>query len=413
MTEEIIVDVAGTDALTVHNAAPAPLAHTLSTEYINRWIRFLDGTQATEKTYVTNLRQFVAWLNYAGIDIAHVSRDDILAYRAWLTKEHDAIELDTDSVTGWRYRMNKAGNRQTTICKAGTVANYLRSVKQFFRWTAAEGIYPDISANVHAPKIRNNTHKKDALTPADVQTIEESIVERAQEQQDAAEDATKDKAGRMQRSTEQGKRLFAMYSLAVNAGLRTVEISRANIKDLETKDGVTYLYIWGKGHAEPDQRKPIAMEVKAAIDDYLQSRTDSPTGNSPLFVSTGNRSRGKRIAPTTISTMLKTALKEAGFNSDRLTAHSLRHTTGTAVQDLTGNIFLTQQYMRHKDPKTTEIYVHAETEKQEADIAERLYQRYHGTEEAQDARAKLERVIDRMTPQQMEQLTMIAEAMAK
>ena len=411
MNEEIVVYGTGTEGLTVHNAAPAPVAYTLSAEYIDRWIRFLDGTQATAKTYITNLRQFVAWLNYAGIDISHVSRNDILSYRAWLMEEHDAIELDTESITGWRYRTNKAGNQQTTICKAGTVANYLRSVKQFFKWTAAEGLYPDIAANVHAPKIRNTTHKKDALTPADVQTIEESIVERNQAQQDAAEEATKDKAGRMQRSTEQGKRLFAMYSLAVNAGLRTVEISRANIRDLETKDGVTYLYIWGKGHAEPDQKKPIAKEVKAAIDDYLQSRTDSPTGNSPLFVSTGNRSKGKRIAPTTISTMLKTAMKDAGFDSDRLTAHSLRHTTGTAVQDLTGNIFLTQQYMRHKDPKTTEIYVHAETEKQEADIAERLYQHYHGTEKAQDTRTKLERVIDRMTPQQMEQLTMIASAM--
>ena len=58
----------------------------------------------------------------------------------------------------------------------------------------------------------------------------------------------------MKRSTEQGKRLYAMYLLAVNAGLRTIEISRANIKDLETKGGKTWLYIWGKGHSEADQK---------------------------------------------------------------------------------------------------------------------------------------------------------------
>ena len=139
-------------------------------------------------------------------------------------------------------------------------------------------------------------------------TIENSIAERATERTEAAAGAIKDKTGRVQRSTEQGKRLYAMYLLAVNAGLRTIEISRANIKDLETKGGRTWLYIWGKGHSEADQKKPIAPEVKAAIDDYIQSRTDNPNGNSPLFVSTGNRSKGKRIASTTISTMLKLSL---------------------------------------------------------------------------------------------------------
>ena len=99
-----------------------------------------------------------------------------------------------------------------------------------------------------------------------------------------------------------------MYLLAVNAGLRTIEISRANIKDLEIKGGNAYLYVWGKGHTEADTKKPIAYEVYTAIQEYLNNRSDYITANSPLFVSTGNRSGGKRIASTTISTMLKRAM---------------------------------------------------------------------------------------------------------
>ena len=169
-----------------------------------------------------------------------------------------------------------------------------------------------------------------------------------------------------------------MYLLAVNAGLRTIEISRANIKDLETKGGQTVIYIWGKGHTEPDQKKPLAQEVAAAISEYLQSRTDHPTGNSPLFVSTGNRSGGKRIAPTTISTMLKRAMQAAGFDSERITAHSLRHTAGTAIQEISGDIYATQKYMRHSNPATTEIYLHNDTEKTEVLLAQQLYNLYHG-----------------------------------
>ena len=74
--------------------------------------------------------------------------------------------------------------------------------------------------------------------------------------------------------------------------------------------------------------------------------------------------------------MLKRAMQAAGYNSERLTAHSLRHTAGTCAYNITGDIYQTQVYMRHDDPKTTEIYLHTETEEQEATLAERLYQLY-------------------------------------
>ncbi len=51
-------------------------------------------------------------------------------------------------------------------------------------------------------------------------------------------------------------------------------------------------------------------------------------------------------------------MQAAGFDSERLTAHSLRHTAGQNVMELTGNnIYDTQMYMRHSSPKTTEIYL--------------------------------------------------------
>lgn len=339
------------------------------------FVAWIDRGEKTSRSYINNLRQFMCWLKYA--EINNPVRNDILSYRQWLAAEHEAIELAPEQPEGWTYRTNRAGERVKLACKANTVAQYLRCVCQFFRWTAANNLYPDIAANIHAPKIRHDTHRKEALAPAEVLDIERSIKERAAEKEQHAQEAQKDPAGRIQRSTEQGKRLYAMYLLAVNVGLRTVEISRANIKDLERKGGQTWLYIWGKGHAEADQKKPLAPEVAEALADYLQSRSDRPTQSSPLFVSTGNRSGGKRIATTTISTMLKKAMQEAGYNSERLTAHSLRHTAGTAVQEITGNLYATQIYMRHSSPATTEIYLHNNTERQEVTIAQQLYSYYH------------------------------------
>lgn len=394
------------EALAIYNRQEIAPAQELTTGLFMDFVAWIDRSEKTTRTYIVNLRQFMAWLQYT--DTRRPQRADIISYRDWLSVEHEAIQLDP--VAGWRYRTDRSGNPVKVNCKPNTIAQYLRSVCQFFRWTAANNLYPDIAANIHAPKISHSTHKKEALTPAEVLQIENSIAQKAQEATQAAAEAAKDKAGRMQRTTEQGKRLYAMYLLAVNAGLRTVEISRANVKDLVTKGGSTWLYIWGKGRTEPDQKKPLAPEVTAAIKDYLQSRTDRPTGNSPLFVSTGNRSGGKRIAPTTISTMLKQAMQQAGFDSERITAHSLRHTAGTAVQELTGDIYTTQKYMRHSNPATTEIYLHNDTEKQETTIAQQLYNLYHGT--ATDTGERLQMIINRLNPAQLEQLTTIAAAMA-
>ena len=396
------------NTITATGAAIIP-ANDLQTSLFNEFISFIDRGEKTTRTYITNLRQFAAWLKYASI--ARPIRQDIISYRDYLGAEHDAIQLD--AAEGWTYRRDKNGNRIKVKCKPNTIAQYLRSVAQFFRWTAAAGLYPNIAENIHAPKIRHDTHKKDALTAADVLKIEKSIQAAADEKKAAAAMEEKDTAGRISRATEQGKRDYAMYVLAVNAGLRTIEISRANVKDIEVRNGRAVLYIWGKGHTEPDQRKPLAPQVYAAIKDYLNARSDRPTANSPLFVATGNRSGGQRIAETTISKILKKSMQAAGYDSDRITAHTLRHTAGTNVQEITQNLYVTQKYMRHANPATTEIYLHNDTERQEMQTAQELYNLYHGITDKADNRQKLEGILQGMSAAQIEQLTGIAAAMAR
>lgn len=392
---------------TTTSSAAAVITGDLRPALFDSFIAYIDRGEKTTRTYITNLRQFAAYLAYR--EITRPQRQDIILYRQYLTAEHDAIQYDP--ATGWTYRTDAAGRRYRITCKPATVKQYLQSVRQFFSWTAANGYYPNIAANIHAPKVRQDFHKKDALTAADVLTIEKSIETTAGASIEAAAGAAKDTAGRISRATEQGKRLFAIYTLAVNAGLRTVEISRANVRDLEVKNGHATLYVWGKGHTEADARKPLAPEVYAAIRDYLDSRSDRPTASSPLFVSTGNRSGGQRIAPTTISKMLKKAMQVAGYDSDRITAHTLRHTAGTNVQEITGNLYITQKYMRHASPATTEIYLHNDTERQEAQTAQDLYNLYHGITAA-DSRAQLDAITSRLTPAQLAQLAGIAAAIA-
>lgn len=377
---------------------------------VSRFISFIDRKDRTAQTYYCNIKQFEAYRRYKGITLPQ--RSDVIAFRDWLIAEHDAIELDDSNPQGWSYRLGADGKKMRIACKPSTVTGYLRAVCQFFRWLASEGIYPNIADNIHAPKVNNAEHKKSALSVEGLQKVKATILTDADTKIEKAETATKDREGRLQRADEQGKRLSAMVELASNAGLRCVELSRLNVGDLEVIDGVPYISIYGKGHDSADVRKPLADGVYAVIRDYLDSRTDSLTPSAPLFRATGNRNTTGRIASSTIGVMIKNSMKSAGYDSGRLTAHSLRHTCGTETMSLTGNLYETQKYLRHASPVTTELYLHCESQKKEQITANRLYNHLNGKEETLTGRDKLETILARLSDSQINKLAELAEVMA-
>ena len=90
-----------------------PKAATFSSSMFNDFVAFIDRGQRTTQTYLTNLRQFAAWLKYTGI--VNPIRNDIINYRAWLLSEHEGIALNPDSVNGWTYRTGRNGNPEVKL----------------------------------------------------------------------------------------------------------------------------------------------------------------------------------------------------------------------------------------------------------------------------------------------------------
>lgn len=349
-----------TSALSLVETRPAHLP-AFSNTLFERFIDYTDRKETTVKGYFTCIRQFVKWLEEN--DIRQPEREHIKAYRDHLSSSNLAI---------------------------GTQAQYLRAVKHFFKWTASEGLYPNVADNIHGAKVRHDVHKKDALQREDVPHIAETI----------------------DRSTVQGKRLYAMYLLTINCGLRTIEIHRANVGDLKTVGGTTYLYLQGKGHDDKDAPVLLIPEVHEAITDYLNSRNEKLTAKSPLFTSTSNRSKGERIATTTISTMLKTMLVKAGYDSDRLTAHSLRHTSGTGAHKAGIDLYGVQHLMRHCDPATSEIYIHDDDHKTAEEKGRKaIYDYYFNRKELNPVMPELEAEIMAMTAE--EQAALLAHIRAQ
>ena len=272
-----------------------------------KFMQYTDVKETTLKGYAVCIRQFMKWLQAQ--EIRQPNREDIRAYKTYLDKQNFT---------------------------AGTKAQYLRAVKHFFKWTASEGLFPNVADNIKGAKVKQDNTKKEAFNESDIKTILDSI----------------------DRTTEAGKRDFAMILLSVTGGLRIIEMQRADIQDIATIKGQQVLYIQGKGRDEKDSYIKLIPEVQEALQDYLKARPPYKKSD-PLFTGTSNRGKGQRLAEPSISRIIKGVFREAGFDSGKLTAHSLRHTSNTLLFKSGADLYTVQQHARHSDPKTTEIYIHA------------------------------------------------------
>lgn len=276
---------------------------TVSTEMGLRFLSYIDVKADSANTYRKAIKQFLAYLSDNGI--AAPTREDVTTWRDGLLLDH----------------------------KATTAQNYLTAVKLFFSWLSQEGLYPNIADHVKSVKI-DPDFKHDYLTSSQCANVLASI----------------------DRRTDAGKRDYAMLVLMLTTGIRTIEVSNADVEDLRPSGDNTVLHIKGKGKNDKTDFVPIPERTERILRAYLADR--KAKDGEPLFASTSNRDRGKRMHPRSISRIVKTAFQDAGYDSPHLTAHSCRHTAATLNLLNGGTVQETQQLLRHASINTTMIYSH-------------------------------------------------------
>ena len=279
---------------------------TVGAEFFTRFLAYLDAAPKTIETYTRALRQLSNYFSLNGI--RQPQREDIVAFRE---------------------ELKSSGHKPTTV------QNYITATKLFFKWTAQEGLYPNIAEHLKGAKL-NRDHKKDYLTSRQVKEI----------------------LGSVERDTIKGLRDYAILTLMITGGLRTIEVVRADVGDIRTAGDFTVLYIQGKGREEKTEYIKISPQVEKAIRAYLTAR-GAVVDTDPLFTSTSHNNSGERITTRSVSGLVKGRLKSAGYDSSRLTAHSLRHTAVTLSLLAGKDIAEVQQFARHANIATTMIYNHA------------------------------------------------------
>lgn len=274
-------------------------------DILDAYLAELDASPKTRTTYGRALRQYVAWLDAEGVALDHTTRAHVMEYKH---------ELE--------------GSKSANTCNA-----YLVAVRSFYAWLNSKTGYPNIAEGVKGLKRAAQT-SKDALTLTQARDLLAAPAE-----------------------GEQGLRNRAMVALMLRRGLRTIEVSRANVGDLRQMGGKAVLFVQGKGHTAKDDFVVLGEQVERAISEYLAERGKAGDGE-PLFAATGNRNRGGRMTTRAISRIVKDAYRAQGIESPHITAHSLRHTAVTLSLVGGATVQEAQAMARHANISTTMVYAH-------------------------------------------------------
>lgn len=296
-----------TAALVKVNGLQVETRKIFGASLIERFAKFAGVSESSRQTYTKCLRQMFRYLADNSIDVP--TRDNLV----------DWIEV-----------MKVEGK------SASTIQLYLTAAKIFFRWLSQEGIFANIADHLKSGVKLSHNHKKDALSAEQCKELVKNVLG----------------------ETLKSLRDRAILSLMTTAGLRTIEVVRANVGDIRFERGKVFLYVQGKGRSAADEKVLLSKQTYSAIKIYLKAR-GKVQSSAPLFVSTSRRNKNFRLETQTISRMVKKNLRGIGLDSPRLTAHSLRHSTATNLIFAGIELPKVQMILRHKSLNTTMIYAAA------------------------------------------------------
>ena len=276
---------------------------------IGAFLNGLDVKESSRKLYGRTLRQFFAWVELTGRSLSELTRADATEYKSYL---------------------------ETTLKLSPlTIGSYIVSLRKFYEWVENEGLYKNIARGIKSPQ-RSQAFEKQYLS----------------------EEKSRELLGHFEALS---LRDYAIVNLMIRTGLRTIEVSRAQVGDICYVGEQRILKIWGKGKTEAEKGKDynfVVLTDKAylPIKNYLEGARRGARSGEPLFTSNSNQNHGEKLSTRTISGICKEGLKSIGLDGKEYTAHSLRHTTASLLLGHGQPLLAVQHVLRHQSVNTTQRY---------------------------------------------------------
>lgn len=269
-------------------------------QLVQAFISDRDVSDTSKATYLRELKMY--WRYIKANNIANPTRQTIIEYKNYLASNKSQATAD----------------------------NYLTVVKLFYKWANEKGYNDNIATGIKRVS-KHNTFKKQILSDEQVRQLVSAV----------------------QTDTIKGLRDYAILSLMITGGLRTIEVSRADVGDIDSN----ILYLQRKGHREKDSYVTLSDNTIEAIHNYLVHR-DNIQDNQPLFTSISNRNNSQRMQPKSLSAMINTYIRAAGITDRNVSAHSLRHTVAVHMIINGYDINDVRLHLGHCSTAVTELYTH-------------------------------------------------------
>ena len=210
----------------------------------------------------------------------------IALFITWLSKRNDySVREPTRAAFCIYYQELKKKGRSVR-----TIDNYTACIREFFQWLLASQYYDkDITQGTRSLR-KSNDYIRAPLTDDQAMKLLQSL------KGDKVID----------------KRNFAIVNLMLFVGLRRIEVTRLDVRDIYQSGNQWYIKIHGKGHNEKDAELPITNRILAPIQEYWTARGATPEPDEPAFLNHSHSSAG-RITPHFVSDMVKTSLRSMGL----------------------------------------------------------------------------------------------------
>lgn len=276
-------------------------------EIITEWLETMDVKEITRKNYNRKISLWFRWLSANKIDLRSPTTKHVIAYKEHLLNTHHS---------------------------SFTANGYMVVIKLFYRYCENKRYCDNIAKGVKSGFKMTGKNKLPLSMEQARQLLKSVDV-----------------------STIKGKRDKLMIALMLFNGLRTCEVERINIEDIDIREGVPVLFLQRKGKV--DKNDVVALHSKAVelYEDYITERKFKVT--DPLFISHRDCDRGQvlRLSRNAVAKMVKKRLRAIGISNRKYSAHSLRHTFGSLLVEEGVDMEDIRELMGHSSTAVTKIYV--------------------------------------------------------
>jgi site-specific recombinase XerD len=161
--------------------------------------------------------------------------------------------------------------------------------------------------------------------------------------------------------TRTGRRDHALFTLAIQTGLRVSELINLTVADIHLGTGPN-VHCLGKGRKE--RRTPLTHQTLQLLTCWIGHRHPE----EPLFTTTTGRQLSRDAIEHRVKHTAALAAQHCpSLAAKNITAHTLRHTAAMRLLRAGIDITVIALWLGHEQVTTTNIYLHADmTQKQEA-----------------------------------------------